>query len=149
MLLTMKYLFFFLFTTFLLNCHSPMDDSLAIQQLLEKESATWRSGDFAAHSDCWHIQPYSRILISTPEGKTYDVPPALMQDASQKMGDGGSSVNSNYQMSIHGDYAWVSHEEVSTAKDGVKTYSHEVRMLEKINGAWKLVGQSIHAYLPE
>jgi hypothetical protein len=126
-----------------------MDDSLAIQQLLEKESATWRSGDFAAHSDCWHIQPYSRILISTPEGKTYDVPPALMQDASQKMGDGGSSVNSNYQMSIHGDYAWVSHEEVSTAKDGVKTYSHEVRMLEKINGAWKLVGQSIHAYLPE
>lgn len=147
----MKYLLLltFLLTSFLLNAQTHMDESAVIQQLLEKESATWRSGDFAAHADCWHIQPYSRILISTPEGKTYDVPAALMKDPSVKMGDGGSSVNSNYKMSIHGDYAWVSHEEISTAKDGVKTYSHEVRMLEKINGAWKLVGQSIHAYIPE
>lgn len=64
------------------------------------------------------------------------------------MGDGGSSVNSNYKMSIHGDHAWVSHDEISTAKDGEKTYSHEIRILEKIDGQWKLVAQSIHAYLP-
>lgn len=125
-----------------------MDESAAIRQLLEKESATWRAGDFKAHAECWHIQPYSRILISTPEGKTYDVAPALMHDPNAPMGDGGSSVNSNYRMSIHGDYAWVSHEEVSTAKDGVQTFSHEVRMLEKVEGQWKLVGQSIHAYNP-
>lgn len=125
-----------------------MNDELAIQQLLEKESATWRAGDFQAHADCWHIQPYSRILISTPTGQVYDVPPAAMKDPNTKMGDGGSSVNSNYKMSIQGDYAWVSHEEVSTAKDGVNTYSHEIRMLEKVAGEWKLVGQSIHVYVP-
>ena len=125
-----------------------MNDTTAIQQLLEKESATWRSGDFKAHSDCWHIQPYSRILVSTTKGETFDVPPALMKDPNAKMGDGGSSENSNYQMSIQGDYAWVSHEEVSTAKDGVKTYSHEIRMLERVEGTWKLVGQSIHMYEP-
>ena len=51
-------------------------------------------------------------------------------------------------MSIQGDHAWVSHNEVSIAKDGTKTYSHEIRMLEKVGGAWKLVGQSIHQYLP-
>jgi hypothetical protein len=125
-----------------------MNDTTAIQQLLEKESATWRSGDFKAHSDCWHIQPYSRILVSTAKGETFDVPPALMKDPNAKMGDGGSSENSNYKMSIQGDYAWVSHEEVSTAKDGIKTYSHEIRMLEKVEGTWKLVGQSIHVYEP-
>lgn len=126
-----------------------MNDSLAIQQLLEKESATWRAGDFKAHSECWHIQPYSRILVSNAvTGETYDVPPALMNDPSAKMGDGGSSVNSNYKMSIQGDHAWVSHEEVSTDKEGVDTYSHEIRMLEKIAGQWKLVGQSIHVYKP-
>ncbi len=125
-----------------------MNDAIAIQQLLEKESATWRAGDFQGHSDCWHIQPYSRILVSTTGGETFDVSPALMKDPHAKMGDGGSSVNSNYKMSIHGDYAWVSHDEVSTAQDGQKTYSHEIRILEKVGGQWKLVGQSVHAYIP-
>lgn len=138
-----------LFTTLFFNCNPPMDESAAIQQVLEKESATWRAGDFQGHSDCWHIQPYSRILISTPTGETIDVPPAVMKDPNAKMGDGGSSVNSNYKMSIHGDQAWVSHEEVSTAKDGEKSYSHEIRMLEKVEGEWKLVGQSLHFYIPE
>lgn len=136
------------FTLLLCSCQSKMNDEQAIQQVLEKESATWRAGDFKGHSECWHIQPYSRILVSTPSGATFDVPPELMKDPNAKMGDGGSSQNSNYKMSIHGDYAWVSHEEVSTAKDGQKTYSHEVRMLEKVAGEWKLVGQSIHAYNP-
>lgn len=131
---------------FLIQCTSPMDDQLAIQQLLEKESASWRSADFKTHSDCWHIQPYSRILVSTSTAETYDVPPALMKYPNAKMGDGGSSENSNYQMCIKGDFAWVNHDEVSVARDGRKTYSHEIRILEKIDGSWKLVGQSVHMY---
>jgi hypothetical protein len=126
-----------------------MNDSDLIQLLLEKESATWRAGDFNGHSDCWHIQPYSRILVSNAiTGATYDVPPTQMKDPGAKMGDGGTSVNSNYKMSIQGENAWVSHEEVSTSKDGANTYSHEIRILEKVDGHWKLVGQSIHIYVP-
>jgi hypothetical protein len=126
------------------------DDTAAIKNLLEKESATWRSGDIKAHADCWQIQPYSRILVSTPEGNTYDVSPALMINPSpNSAGKGGSSVNTNYKMSIHGDNAWVSHNEESTTKDGTKKYSYEIRLLEKISGQWKLVGQSIHVYKPK
>jgi hypothetical protein len=126
-----------------------MNDDAAIRELLEKESATWRAGDFDAHAACWHIQPYSRIVVSTADGKTIDVPPQLMKDPQAAMGEGGSSVNSNYRMSIDGDRAWVTHDEVSTAKDGGDTYSHEFRMLEKVEGQWKLVAQSIHQYIPE
>lgn len=61
-----------------------------------------------------------------------------------RMGNGGTSENSNYQFSIHGDQAWVSHDERSTGKDGKISYSHEVRILEKVNGAWKLVSQFIY-----
>ena len=57
---------------------------------------------------------------------------------------GGFAVNSNYKMSIHGNNAFVSHDEISTTKDGKKSLSYEIRLLEKINGEWKLVGQSIH-----
>ena len=124
-------------------------DSVAIKKLLEKESATWRSGDIRAHASCWHIQPYSKILVSTTDGRCLDIPVASIVHPSPSMtGKGGTSSNTNYHFSIHGNNAWVSHDEISTAKDGTTSYSHEIRMLEKIKGQWKLVAQSIHMYAP-
>ena len=108
--------------------------------------ATWRAGDVAGHAACWHLQPYSRVLISTADGKFLDVPPALLIAPSAAMGQGGTSVNTNYQMRIAGHSAWVSHEEESTARNGQKSYSTELRLLEKLDGQWKLVGQSIHLH---
>lgn len=126
------------------------DETESIKKLLEKESATWRAQDSKGHTECWHIQPYSRILVSTLEGKTYDVPPAAMIDTKpEAMGNGGFAVQTNYKMSINGDTAWVSHDEESTSKEGKKTLSYEIRMLEKIKNQWKLVGQSIHIYKSE
>jgi hypothetical protein len=129
------------------GCLAQNNESENIKRLLEKESATWRSGDSRAHASCWYIQPYSRILISTVDGKTYDLPPSEMVKISENtIPNGGSSINSDYRMSINGNTAWVSHNEESTAKDGTKSYSYEIRLLEKINTEWKLVGQSIHMY---
>ncbi|MBS1669651.1 MAG: endo-arabinase [Bacteroidetes bacterium] len=126
------------------------NDTVAIKQLLEKESATWRAGDIKGHADCWHIQPYSKVLASTDDGHFFDIPPERMIDPSpNSMGKGGSAVNSNYKMNIHGNDAWVSHNEESTSKDGKKTYSYEIRILEKIEGEWKLVAESIHIYKPK
>ena len=125
-------------------------DEEDIKRLLEKESATWRSGDVAAHASCWSIQPYSRILVSLADGTALDVPPKFMiEPSANSMGHGGSSVNSDYKMCIHDHFASVSHNEVSTTKEGVKSYSYELRLLEKIDGEWKLTGQSIHVYHPK
>jgi hypothetical protein len=122
----------------------------AIKKVLEKESSTWRARDSKGHAECWHVQPYSRILVSTTKGETFDVPPMAMIDTKpENMGNGGFSVNTNYKMSINGTNAWVNHDEESTAKDGKKTFSYEIRLLEKIKGQWKLVGQSIHIYKQE
>lgn len=135
------------FSVFLVSCQSPANEEAAIKKVLEQESATWRSGDVKAHAALWKIQPYSRILVSTADGKTFDVPPsAILNPDIKDMDLGGTSTNSNYKMKIYGDNAWVNHDEESTSKNGEKTYSHEMRMLEKINGEWKLVGQSIHLY---
>lgn len=130
-------------------CLAQTADSTAIKTILEKESFTWRSGDAAAHASCWYIQPYSRILISTPEGATYDVPPANMTNTALPMGHGGSSKNSNYKISINGNTAWVSHNELSLSTTGDKTYTYEFKMLEKIHSDWKIVGESIHVYKPK
>ncbi|MDE3234797.1 MAG: endo-arabinase [Bacteroidota bacterium] len=129
----------------LLCFKQPANDEVLIKKLLEKESATWRNGDIKAHAACWYIRPYSRILVSTADSHTYDVPPENMINPKQ-MGNGGTSKNSNYTFSIHGNDAWVSHDEVSVSAKGDTTYSYEIRILEKINGEWKLVGQSIHIH---
>lgn len=124
-------------------------DTTAIKALLEKEAATWRSGDVKAHASCWQIRPYSRILVSTTDGHCYDVPPERVIDpAPGQMGKGGSAQLINCRFSVTGKSAWVSHDEISTAADGTLSYSHEIRILEKIKGEWKLVGQSIHLYKP-
>ena len=142
--------FFLILIINMVSYSQNIDEANVIEKLLEKESATWRAADSKGHSDCWYIQPYSRILISTPEGVTLDIPPSAMINTNPNaMGNGGFSVNTNYKISINGNSAWVSHDEESTAKDGKKTFSYEIRLLEKIEGQWKLVGQSIHIYNPK
>jgi len=127
-----------------------IDEETAIKKLLEQESATWRAKDVKGHLDCWYIQPYSRILVSLPNGQTIDVPPTAMQNQKpESMGNGGFAVHSNYKMNITKNNAWVSHDELSTDAEGKKTWSYEIRLLEKIKGQWKLVGQSLHIYKRE
>lgn len=133
-----------------IGCNKKRDDFSEIKKVLEKESATWRAADVKGHSECWKIQPYSKILVSTGDGTVIDVPPGMMINApAESMGKGGTSINSNYKMNISNNNAWVSHEEESISREGKKSYSTEIRILEKINGEWKLVGQSIHIYKPK
>jgi hypothetical protein len=124
------------------------NDSVAIVKLLEKGTITFRSGDAKAYADCWRVQPYSVILISFADGKAITIPAEAIAKPSSSMGQGGYATVTNYRMSIHGDNGWASFDEVSTAKDGIKTYSYEVWMVEKFNGEWKLVAASMHFYKP-
>ena len=139
----MKYVFLLLL--FSITYSHAQTDEEAIISLLEKESSTWRSGDVEAHASCWSIQPYSRIFVSMTDGNSIDVPPTMMINPPEDMvGKGGTSKNSNYNMNISDNHAWVTHDEESTNTDGVTNYTYEMRILEKIDGSWKLVGQSIH-----
>ncbi len=122
------------------------NDSIAIVKLLEKASVSFRSGDVKAYADCWKIEPYSVILISTADGKAITIPAEALAKPSSSLGQGGFATATNYRMSIHNDNGWVSFDEVSTAKDGTKTYSYEMWMVEKINSDWKLVAASMHFY---
>jgi TolB protein len=148
--LMQKYLLFLSLTLVFINARGQStQDSVAIIKLLEKEAATWRVGDIKAHADCWQLRPYSRILVSTGDGRAMDIPPSMMLNPPASLaGNGGHAVLSNFAMRIHGDNAWVSHDEVSVSKDGNEAYTREIRLLEKVNNQWKLVGQSGHSYTP-
>jgi hypothetical protein len=137
-----------LFLTYILGHTQTNNDSIAIVKLLDKAATTFRAGDAKAYADCWHVQPYSFILISTADGKAISIPAEALAKPSSAMGQGGYATVTNYNMSIHNNNGWTSFNEVSTAKDGTKSYSYEVWMVEKINGEWKLVAASMHFYKP-
>ena len=122
-------------------------DSLEIITLLEKEGRTWRMGDKEEHAECWLERPYGRIMVSTVDGNTFNLPSKTMIDPQPgMMGNGGFAFHSDYSMKIGRDMAWVNHDEVSVDTNGKVSLSHEIRLLEKWNNQWKLVGQSIHSY---
>jgi hypothetical protein len=143
----MRYLFtFFLLCTSFLSYSQAATDSVSIVRLLEKASTTFRSGDAKGYADCWMVKPYSVVVLSTDSGKAFTIPAEEMVKPSNIMGKGGSAEMSNIKMGLYRDNAWVSFDEVSTAKDGKKSYSYEIWMTEKIKGKWKLVAASMHFY---
>lgn len=139
-------LIFCLLLAYISGYSQTNNDSVAIVKLMEKAAITFRSGDAKAYADCWHVQPYSILLISTTDGKALSIPAEALTQPSSSMGMGGFATATNYRMSIHNDNGWTSFDEVSTAKDGTKNYSYEMWMVEKINSEWKLVAASMHFY---
>lgn len=123
-------------------------DEAAIKKVIEAETAAWNAGNLQGQMACWQVQPYSRGLVSTADGTHFDLTAEMMKKAEPIAANGATATNSNYLISIKGDMAWSSHNQVTTAKDGSKSYSHEMRILEKIAGAWKIVGMSVHVYKP-
>jgi hypothetical protein len=123
-------------------------DEAAIKKVIEAETAAWNAGNLQAQMACWQVQPYSRGLITLADGTHYDLSAEMMKKSDPITASGATATNSNYLISVKGDMAWSSHNQVTTAKDGSKTYSHEMRNLEKIAGAWKIVGMSVHMYKP-
>jgi Tol biopolymer transport system component len=127
-----------------------VQDSLTIIRLLEKEGIAWRKGDVKAFADCWATRPNGRIFNSSSDGVSRAIPTSFMQNPPTNiMGGGGFSIHSKHDMSIGGNTAWVAHDEVSINKEGEETLSHEIQLLEKISGQWKLVGRSAQFYNPE
>lgn len=122
-------------------------DTIAIKQLMLRESTSYHKGDLKSRAACWQIQPYSRILVSLSDGRMIDVPlTSIANPPIDFHGDGGTVTFINVKISVIGNSAWVSHDQETDMLDGKKNYSTEFKILEKIEGEWKFVGMSVHIY---
>ncbi len=126
------------------------NDTIAIKELLIKEGATWRIGNIEEHASCWMVKPYNTVLFSNAEGQVSDLDPDIIINPSKEfIGQGGFSMHSNFTFSIYDQNAWVKHDEISIDTNGKRTYTKEIRFLEKdATNHWKLVGQTGMNYMP-
>lgn len=120
-------------------------DSAAITKLIEKEGLSWRNGDLNAYKDCWQATPKGPVFISTSNGMFIEMEPKSITNPSKEyFGTGGLAIHTNFKISIGGNKAWVSHDQIAIDKYGKSDKTKEIRFVENTNGKWKLTGQSIH-----
>jgi hypothetical protein len=118
-----------------------------IKKVCESETSSWLSGDLKSYEDCWKVQPYSFVLVSLEDGTLVSLTADQISSPDPKvMGGGGTFENTQYNIRINGNNAWAAYNEVKTSPKGEQMHSKEVRMLEKIDGKWKIVGISVHHY---
>lgn len=138
-----------IFSATFFTAQAQTADETAIKTVIEAETQAWHDGNIQKQIGCWNIQPYSKSLISLENGQLINITEADAKNAPpQTQGDGGSSSHNNYQIKVNGSMAYVNFDEVTTAKDGTKRYSREMRVLEKISSTWKIIAVSAHFYKP-
>ncbi len=92
-----KIIFFSICYLIIMNTQAQYaKDTAAIRKVLEHDAIAWRANDIPAHAAGWHIQPYSRILVSTTDSKCYDVKPEdAINPPNGKLGSGGVAIMNN------------------------------------------------------
>lgn len=122
-----------------------------ILAFLHSEQECFYRGDFDAFLDHWHHGPEVRRIISGPEVGTRihsgweDLLPKFVEGFRQfpQNFDARKLLRwDNVQVQVSGDMAWISYDLVILRKTPgmqVPRFAHEIKIVQRFGGAWKLV----------
>lgn len=124
-------------------------EDAAIRKAIEDETRAFHTNpDRNVFLSYWNITDET-VMTYSGGGNMSKITGAQMRDA-VKNGtipgvDNMTVTYENFTVRSSGNVAWASFVQIDTDKDGKKgPRLHEYRMLEKINGAWKIVCSSVH-----
>jgi SnoaL-like domain len=129
------------------SAYAQSAEEAAIKTLCEAETRAWLSKDVATYKNCWELRPYTRVVGTGEDGQIMNLAAEQLKTVNADvMGGAVTFANSNYQIHVEGNTAWATYDSVKTDDKGKTHPSYEFRLLEKIGGAWKIVGMSVHHY---
>jgi hypothetical protein len=122
----------------------------AIKAVIEGENAAFNAGDVEKTRSFFNFQPYNIGVLTTQNGVTY-------VEAGEKFNNFYKSFKAskitathyNYNIKINGNTAWETNDQTQMEDGKVLLTSHQMRCLEKVNGAWKIVTFSAHHSKPQ
>jgi ketosteroid isomerase-like protein len=132
------------------NTPSKAEDETAIKTVLEAETKAAYAGDMLLSN--WYLTPKTRFVATTATGQAFyggsgEEVRKLFSDNLKPSNNTAASSNYNIQIATGGKMAWATYDQTTRDKDGkTVSLSHEIRCLEKVNGAWKVVVVSAHFY---
>ena len=144
---------FIFLLTFCIRCNKSTDEGSAIRKVIEAEDITfYQNKDRLAHASFWHIIPETRWWysgLSNTEfwtGADYkaaiakmDIPPA----------DNATCTFTDFFVKVNGTIGWATYDKKNVTPEGKTEFAHEFRGMEKINGEWKIISASVHAFTPK
>lgn len=127
-----------------------ISDEEAIRQTCENETKYYHEADVKNWEAQWsnkahaeYQSQYLNELIKTPFAKN-EVLSGMMNSVSKTIkSDGLVSKMTDFEARINGNMAWATYTQEDFKGETSATKSRQLRILEKINGLWKIVGLSI------
>lgn len=140
----------FVFFTLAVPAFTQNPDEEAIKRVVAAEVQGLLDGDAAAIRNAWHIQPYSTLVVSsTDPDNTWSIQlegekfTRWLEEEKEEM-EGATLTQSNHQFRMCGDMALVIFDQqIERPGKGVFS-SKEFKLLEKVNGQWKITVTSAH-----
>lgn len=125
-------------------------DEEAIKQTCENETKYFHEADVKNWEAQWsnkahaeYQSQYLNELIKTPFAKN-EVLSGMMNSVYKTIkSDGLVSKMTDFEARINGNMAWATYTQEDFKGETSATKSRQLRILEKVNGSWKIVGLSI------
>lgn len=138
--------------------HTKIDyqtgEEVAVRQVIDTETKAYHEANMAVWGSNWATTPYIerqdeklRKLANTPYLKGQALQKGYEEFAKTHKPTGLSPVVSDYESHIAGNMAWATYTQEDKKADGsVVQKQRSLRILEKINGQWKIVMLSLTGF---
>lgn len=130
--------------------HHDVSDEEAIKQTCENESRYYHEGDGKNWNNQWAETPYSEYQAQTlnnyvkvPYAKGGMLMGIRNTVVKTLKPDGLVSKMTDFESRISGNLAWATYTQEDFKGETSVAKARQLRILEKINGSWKIVGLSI------
>lgn len=127
---------------------APIDkkqEEATIKKMLDDETIAYHTADKEAFLAFWKDDPKTFFTWSGADGSYFNLDNAGIKKAVADFKPSGSTaVKTNHRINIKGNMAVADFDQVTKQKDGSKGLQHNVYLFEKMGGAWKFVGASLH-----
>jgi len=132
------------------SLNSQTDDEKAIIKLVEEETKAFCKLSLAdVVKEFWILDSQTIKFVSLPDGLHKESNAEdMLTETSTPPENHATFANSDYNIRVSGDMAFLTYTQVATLENGAKVHSHEMRVLEKDDGKWKIHIASMHLFNP-
>jgi hypothetical protein len=124
-------------------------DELAIQTLLENETKDFLVIPLSEIvKKYWKVDDQTLLILMEPDGQLSELnSDILLSIKDLPFPSETEIIKTEHFIHINGNNAFASHEQIFVdKKTRSKIFSHEIRVLEKVDGAWKIHVSNVHQY---
>ena len=133
---------------------SAAEEAAAVRQVIDTETKAYHEANMAVWTTNWAITPYIerqdeklRKMANTPYLKGEALQKAYEEFGKTHKPTGLNTVVSDYESHVAGNMAWATYTQEDKKADGsVGQKQRSLRILEKINGQWKIVMLSLTGF---